>query len=219
VELPELALPQYPENSKVYFYDVSGAKQSVIRFGYPSLKVTHKDYYPTTVMNYRLGGGGFASQLTQALREGKGYTYGIRSRFYGTDYKGEFTISSGVRSNVTLESSLLIKEILDNYGKNYSDNDLEVTKGYTIKSNARAFETLSAKLNMLTNISNYGLANDYAKQRTDIVNEMTLEDVKALIKNYIKPNQMIYLIVGDAKTQLSKLEDLGFGDAILLSED
>ncbi|MDP5082003.1 MAG: insulinase family protein [Winogradskyella sp.] len=219
VALPELSLPLYPENSKVYFYDVPGAKQSVIRFGYPSLKVTHKDYYPATVMNYRLGGGGFASQLTQALREGKGYTYGIGSDFFGTDYKGEFEISSGVRSNVTFESSLLIKEILENYGKNYSDSDLEITKSFTIKSNARAFETLNAKLEMLANISNYGLADDYAKKRTDLVNVMTLEDLKALIQNYIKPNQMIYLIVGDAETQLSKLKDLGFGEPILLTDN
>jgi zinc protease len=217
VTLPELAMPLYLETSKVYFYDVPGAKQSVIRFGYPALKATDKDYYPTTVMNYRLGGGGFASELTQELREGKGYTYGIRSGFNGTAHKGEFIISSGVRTNVTFESASLVKDILENYGKNYNENDLDVTKGYTIKSNARAFETLGAKLNMLTNISNYGFADDYAKQRETIVKDLSLEDVKALIENYIKPNQMIYLVVGDAETQLEKLENLGFGKPILLN--
>ena len=49
-------------------------------------------------MNYILGGGGFASQLTQQLREGKGYTYGIGSDFSGTKSPGAFAISSGVRS-------------------------------------------------------------------------------------------------------------------------
>ncbi len=218
VVLPELAMPLYPEKSKVYFYDVPGAKQSVIRFGYPALKATHKNYYPSTVMNYRLGGGSFASQLTQELREGKGYTYGIRSGFSGTAHKGEFTISSGIRTNVTYEATLLVKQILEDYAKNYSETDLEVTKGYTIKSNARAFETLGAKLGMLTNISNYGFTDDYAKQREAIVKDLTVEDVKALIENYIKPNQMIYLIVGDAETQLGKLKDLGFGEAILLND-
>ncbi len=217
VALPELAMPLYPEASKVYFYDIPGAKQSVIRFGYPALKTTHKDYYPATVMNYRLGGGSFASQLTQELREGKGYTYGIRSGFSGTANKGEFTISSGVRTNVTLESASLVKQILADYGKNYNANDMEVTKGFTIKSNARAFETLGAKLNMLTNISNYGFADDYAKQREAIVKDLTVEDVKVLVENYIKPNQMIYLIVGDAATQLDKLEGLGFGKPVLLN--
>ncbi|BAO76763.1 M16 family metallopeptidase [Winogradskyella sp. PG-2] len=219
VVLPELAIPLYPKTSKVYFYDVPGAKQSEIRFGYPALKTTHKDYYKASVMNYRLGGGSFASQLTQQLREGKGYTYGIRSRFSGSSHQGEFTISSGIRTNVTYEATSLVKQILEDYGTNYSETDLDVTKGYTIKSNARAFETLGAKLDMLTNISNYGFPDDYAKQRESIVNELTVEDVKALIDNYIKPNQMIYLIVGDAKTQLGKLEDLGFGKPVLLNAE
>jgi zinc protease len=68
-------------------------------------------------LNYRLGGGSFASQLTQQLREGKGYTYGISSSFSGSRNKGPFTIASGVRSNVTFESVNLIKDILMQYGK------------------------------------------------------------------------------------------------------
>lgn len=218
VRFPEVSNPTGPQVSKVYFYDVPGAKQSVLQFGYPALAATDKDYYPASLLNYRLGGGGFASQLTQELREGKGYTYGIGSRFSGTTIKGPFKVSSGVRSNVTFEASSLIKEILENYGKNFSENDLDITKGYMIKSNARAFETLGSKLNMLTNISNYGYADDYAKQHETIVKDLTLEDVKALAKKYIHPDQMIYLIVGDAATQLDKLEQLGFGKPILLKE-
>ena len=109
-----VSVPTAPENSKVYFYDVPNAKQSVIRFGYPALAATDDDYYSASVLNYRLGGGGFASQLTQQLREGKGYTYGIRSNFSGSTIRGAFTISSGVRSNVTFESAALVKEIVEN---------------------------------------------------------------------------------------------------------
>ncbi|PTM08889.1 MAG: peptidase M16 [Bacteroidetes bacterium] len=218
VEFPNIADPSAPDASKVYFYDVPGAKQSVLSFGYPALAATDTDYYPASLLNYRLGGGGFASQLTQQLREGKGYTYGIRSGFSGSTIKGAFEISSGVRSNVTYESSSLVKEILENYGKNYNENDLEVTKGYMIKSNARAFETLRSKLNMLTNISNYGYADDYAKQREAIVKAMTVDDIKALAEKYLNPEKMIYLVVGDAATQMHKLEGLGFGKPELLNE-
>ncbi|MGJ8550796.1 M16 family metallopeptidase [Winogradskyella wichelsiae] len=217
VTIPELPEAKFPETSKVYFYNVPGAKQSVIQFGSPSLKATDADYYAASVMNYRLGGGSFASQLTQELREGKGYTYGIRSAFSGDANKGEFAINSGVRTNVTYESTALVKEILENYGINYTEDDLEITKGYTLKSNARAFETLDAKLSMLSNISNLGYADDYAKQREAIVKALTVADVQALVKKYITPNQMIYVIVGDAKTQLSKLKALGFGAAVLLN--
>lgn len=203
--------------SKIYFYDVPGAKQSVIRIGYPALAATDPDFYPAQIMNYRLGGGSFASQLTQELREGKGYTYGINSSFNGSVNKGPFTIGSGVRSNVTFESVSLIKEIVAQYGKNFNENDLEVTKGYLIKSNARAFETLSAKLEMLYDISNYNYADDYAKQQESIVKNSTIEAIKKLSKKYLNTDKMIYLVVGDAETQLQKLEQIGFGEPILLN--
>lgn len=85
-----------------------------------------------------------------------------------------------------------------------------------IKSNARAFETANAKLNMLDNISSYGWKPDYVKQRESIVRNLTLEQVRSLSRKYIDPNKMIWLIVGDAKTQLPRLKELGFGDPVLL---
>jgi zinc protease len=217
VEIPVYKTPSAPAKTQVYFYDVPEAKQSVIRFGYPALAATDKDYYPATVMNYILGGGGFASQLTQQLREGKGYTYGINSGFSGTTSPGPFTIASGVRTNVTLESAQLVKEILQNYGKNYSAADLDTTKSFLIKSNARAFETAAAKLNMLENISKYGWKHDYVKEREQIVKAMTVEQIKALSQKYLNADKMIWLVVGDAKTQLPRLKELGFGEPVLIN--
>ncbi|SDW66811.1 M16 family metallopeptidase [Aequorivita viscosa] len=218
VSFPEIAEIKHPETSKIYFYDFPGAKQSILNFGYPAIAATHADFYPANLMNYRLGGGGFASQLTQELREGKGYTYGVRSGFTGSSIEGTFMISSGVRSNVTYESTALIKEILENYGKNFNENDLEITKGYMLKSGARAFETLNSKLSMLSNISNYNYPVDYAKQREATVKALTVEEVKALAEKYIRPDRMIYVVVGDAATQLDKLDQLGMGKPILLNK-
>ncbi|MGO4906477.1 M16 family metallopeptidase [Flavobacterium sp. W20_MBD1_R3] len=218
VRVPKPIVTNTIASSKIYFYDVPGAKQSVIRIGYPALAATDADFYPVQIMNYRLGGGSFASQLTQQLREGKGYTYGINSSFNGSANKGPFIVSSGVRSNVTLESVSLIKEIVSQYGKNFTENDLEVTKGYLIKSNARAFETLSSKLEMLYDISNYNYADDYAKQHENIAKNSTIGDIKKLSEKYLNADKMIYLVVGDAETQLKKLEQIGFGEPILLNK-
>ncbi len=217
VIIPVYKTPAAPSKATVYFYDVPNAKQSVLNFGAPALAANDTDFYPATVMNYILGGGGFASKLTQELREGKGYTYGIRSRFGGTKAKGAFTISSGVRSNVTLESAQLVKQILENYPKEYSETDLATTKSFLIKSNARAFETMRAKLGMLEDISTYNLKYDYVKDRETIVNNMTIERIQELSNTYLNPNKMIWLVVGDAKTQLKRLEKLGFGTPILLN--
>ncbi|HYC27366.1 MAG TPA: pitrilysin family protein, partial [Chitinophagaceae bacterium] len=210
VNIPSYKTPAPPAKSVVYFYDVPGAKQSVIRIGYPALAVTDKDYYPANVMNFILGSGGFASQLTQQLREGKGYTYGIGSSFSGTKSAGPFTISTGVRSNVTLESTKLIKDILEQFESKYSDADLQTTKSFLIKSNARAFETANAKLNMLENIGKYGWSNDYVKQREQLVKNMTVADIKKLAHQYLDASKMVWLVVGDAKTQLPRMQELGF---------
>ncbi len=217
VEFPELPTPEVPEEPVIYFYDVPGAKQSVFRFGYPALAETHHDFYPANIMNYRLGGGGFASQLTQELREGKGYTYGIRSSFNGSTLPGPFSISTGVRTNVTLEAVSLIKEILERYPDSFSSEDLEVTKGFMIKSQAREFETLSSKLQMLRNISNYDWSNDYVKQQEEIVKNMSIEQVKELAEKYLNPNNMYYVIVGDAASQLERLKEVGLGEPVLLN--
>jgi len=45
---------------------------------------------------------------------------------------------------------------------------------------------------------------------------MTLESHKALANKYLHPEKMIYLVVGDAASQLEPLKKLGFGDPILL---
>lgn len=218
VNFPDIKEPQRPERSGIFFYDIPGAKQSVLRFGAPALPATHPNYYLAEVMNYRLGGGGFASQLTQQLREGKGYTYSIRSGFMGGRNTGPFMVSSGVRTNITYDAVKLIREILEEYPANFNSEDLEVTKGFMIKSNARKFETLDSKLGMLSEISDFGYDYDYVKQREEMVNHISTIEIQDLAKKYINPEKMYFLIVGDAETQLEKLEELDLGEPVLINK-
>ena len=217
IKLPQISLPDAPKKAQVYFYDIPNAKQSVLNFGYPAMNATDKEYYSAQVMNYILGGGSFASQLTQQLRETKGYTYGVRSGFNGNQLDGRFMISSGVRANVTLEAASLIKDIVADYQGGFSEQDLSTTKGFYLKSNARRFETLNAKLNVLQNMSQYDLPVNYVQQRAQEVDALTLDKVKSLAGKYIKPENMIYLVVGDAKTQLERMKELGLGAPVLLN--
>ncbi|NJC27745.1 M16 family metallopeptidase [Neolewinella antarctica] len=217
----ETTAPQWPlareiDAAKVYFYDVPGAKQSVLYVGNPSLAATDRDYYPTQIMNYILGGGGFASRLTQELREGKGYTYGINSGFNGGKETGVFAISTSVRSNVTLESAQAIKQILEAYPETFSEQDLETTRSYLTKSNARAFETAGAKLGLLDDMAEYGWSADYVREREDVVRNTEVEDVKRIANQYLRPEKMIWLVVGDAATQLGRMRELGYGEVVLL---
>jgi zinc protease len=214
VAIPLYQTPAPPASAQVYFHDVPGATQSVFMIGYPALAATDEDYFPATIMNYILGGGGFASRLTQQLREGKGYTYGIRSAFAGTKSPGPFAITTSVESGVTLEAAQLIKSILRDYPASFSDQDLATTKGFLLKSNARAFETAEAKLNMLGNISKFGWQQDYVKSRELIIKGITADEIKKLASKYLDPDKMSWLVVGDAKTQVPRLKALGFGEPI-----
>ncbi len=214
----DITLPQSTpvKSSKVYFYDVPGSKQSVLYIQRPSLAATHADYPLVNAINFFLGNI-YTSQLMTELRVNKGYTYGIGSSFNGGVERGTFGVYSSVRTNVTLESLQLIRKILSNYGPSFTQEDLDTMKEALLRGQALNNETLDDKLNMVSEISAYGYSNNYLAQNTKAINAMTLEDFKRLANEYIRPEAMHYLVVGDAKTQRSRLKSLGFGDPVMLN--
>ncbi|MBD3317396.1 MAG: hypothetical protein GF344_16530, partial [Chitinivibrionales bacterium] len=54
--------------------------QAYVRMGLPFIKRPHPDYYPMSVLNEVLGGGGFTSRLAKTVRSDEGLTYSIYSR-------------------------------------------------------------------------------------------------------------------------------------------
>ncbi len=214
-----MTTPAAPGATKIYFHDMPGAKQSVLIFANPGPARASADFYPASAMNFILGGGGFASRLTQELREGKGYTYGIRSGFQGGKTTGQFRVSSPVRSNVTLEAATLIRDIMRDYGATFTAADLELTRTSLAKSRARSFESLNAKLNMLANIGDIGLPADYVARETAALDGLTLEQVQDLAKRLITPDAMYIVVVGDAATQAQRLSALGYGAPVVVKLD
>ncbi|MCG3155322.1 MAG: hypothetical protein DKINENOH_01928 [bacterium] len=218
VKFTDYPVPPPVEKSRLYFVDMPGAKQSQIRIGYLALPYTHPDYYAATVMNYKLGGS-FNGILNLILREEKGYTYGARSTFIGASVPGPFVAYAGVRSNATLESVQIFKDEMAKYRQGLADEDFAFTKSALLNANALRFETLGALRGMLDQIALYGLPFDYIKQQERTVAEMSKARHQALAEQYVDPERMIYLVVGDAATQLEGLKQLGLGDPILLDQD
>jgi zinc protease len=218
IELKEFPFPLKQQIASLYFVDFPDAKQSVIRIGNLSMAYNDPDYYPATVMNYKLGGS-FSGNVNLILREEKGFTYGARTSFTGSLYPGYFVAASSVSSNSTLESVQIFINEMNKYHEGIPPSDLEFTKNALIRSNARAFETLGALRGMLNSIATYNLQFDYVKQREDFVRNFTQDQLKELAQKYIEPNSMTYLIVGDAKTQLKPLKQLGLGNPVLLDRD
>jgi len=211
------AVPPDPEKSGIYFVDIPGSRQSVIYIGYLAITRDNPDYIKADFVNYRLGGA-FTSILNQILREEKGFTYGASSYFQEMKVKAPFVASTSVRSDATYESVKIAKDEMENYRKGISENDLEFIKNCMILSNALRFETNGSLVGMLSTISKYGLSEDYIKIEESVIKGMTVEEHKAITNKYIVPDQMYYVVVGDAATQLKPLEKIGFGKPILIQK-
>jgi zinc protease len=211
-------LPQgHPvDQSTIYFYDVPGAKQSVLRIQRPSLSALDPDYPLANAANFLLGGI-YTSQLMTELRVNRGYTYGIRSGFSGAKDRGNFTISTNVRSNVTMESMDLIRDIVSNFGPGFTADDLLVLKGAVLRGQALKNETLGAKLGVVQNISYFGYPDDYQARNAARVEAMTLDQFREITRKYLRADAMQYIVVGDAETQAARLGELGFGEPVMLA--
>lgn len=215
VEFPEINIPSNPDESKIYFVDFPGAKQSVIQIGNIAIPHNHPDYYPVFVANYKLGGS-FNGIVNLILREEKGFTYGARTGFYGNSYSGNFSASSSVRTTATYESVKIFKEEMEKYREGINDEDINFTKDALLKSNARAFETQASLIGMLSEISQYDLPQDYIKKQEEFVHNLTVDKHKELVNKYIDPSKMYYVIAGDAETQVPELKKLGLGDPVIV---
>ena len=72
---------------------------------------------------------------------------------------------------------------------------------------------------MLDNISKYNLPTDYIANEQNILTNMTVQDIQELSSKYLNGQNMIYVVAGDAKTQLELIKNLGFGEPIILDRD
>lgn len=215
VLLPEFKLPETLKKPELYFVDVADAKQSVILVGSPAMPRNHPDYAGANVINYKLGDGS-GGKLFTVLRLEKGYTYGAYSFFMPRYTQGIFMGSANVQSAYTLESLKLFREIMSDYERNFSNDELEVTRNAMIRANAGKYEHLQSQLEMLHDISTYNLPADYVKREENTVENITLDQAKFICSKYIRPDQMIYVVSGDARTQLPLLAEAGLGETVLV---
>ena len=158
----------------------------------------HKDAIAASVMNSILGGGGFSGRLMQNLREDKAYTYGARSSFSKDPLVGSFTAYADVRKEVT-DSAIVefIYEIKRITTEMVDSNELAVTKNYMSGSFARSLELPNTAANFALNIKRYDLADDYYTSYLKNLSKITPEDVLAVAKKYLRPNQINIACVGN----------------------
>ena len=210
---PEIKHPSFPKMTPttVYFINKDKAPQSEIRIGYISLPYdVDGEFYRAGVMNYTLGGN-FNSRINLTLREKKGYTYGARTSFSGSHFKGPFTASAGVKAEKT-DSSLMdfFAEMSAFRAAGITPEELNFTKNSLGQRDALKYETPFQKAMFLQNLLVYKLDKNYIDKQGAILNSLTKQDIDGLAKRYLPLEKMIIVVVGDKATNFEKVQKLGY---------
>lgn len=197
--------------TKIYFQHKDKAPQSEIRIGYVALPFdAYGAFYNCQLMNFILGGT-FNSRINLNLREDKGYTYGARSSFNGSKYKGPFTISTGVKANATDSSVVEIMKEIKQYKKNgITDEELAYTKNSIGLSEALKYETNGQKAGFLKKIVEYNLEKDYLDKQKNILKSATKATINTAANTYLTDDKMVIVVVGNRDVVLEPLKKLGY---------
>lgn len=210
--IPKVAVkPVANDAAKIYLVDKPNAAQSVIELGAPGADRLSPDYPAIVVMNTLLGAS-FSSRLNQNLRETKGYTYGISSRFAFQPIPGAFEVATQVRTNVT-DSSLveIFKELRLIRDVPADAVELARAKAYVALGVPGRFETNAGITAQLATLDQFGLPLSSTNDFIAKVNAVTAADVQRVARQYIPANTATLVVVGDLARVRAGIEALKLG--------
>ncbi|HVS17881.1 MAG TPA: pitrilysin family protein [Planctomycetota bacterium] len=203
---------------QLFLVDKPGAAQSEIRIGHMGVSSLDPDHWPLTVLNYVLGGA-FSSRVNMNLREDKGYTYGARTSFGGGLRPAPFTASAGVKSDVTAESVAEFLKELRAIRDGVTAEELAFAKSALTQQQLPRYESSRARLGWVDTISTYGWPADFVERQLAELDELTEERMRELAREYVHPDAVTILVVGDKSVVLEGLEGLGLGPVTELDID
>jgi zinc protease len=209
------------ERREIYLVDKPGAAQSEIRIGRIGVPRLTEDYYPLVVMNTVLGGS-FTSRLNSNLREEHGYTYGARSFFDFSTLPGPFQAGAAVQTAVTAAALTEFMKELDGMLEPVPEGELTRAKNFVALRYPSRFQTVAGIAGQLTELELYGLGDDYFNDYVDRILSVTQADVERVAREYIVPEAMAIIVVGDRAAieesvralNLGPLHDLSIEDVL-----
>jgi predicted Zn-dependent peptidase len=197
-----------------------GAPQSEVRIGHIAVARNTPDYHALVVANMVLGGQ-FVSRINLKLREEKGFTYGARTSFDFRRMAGPFSLQVSVQTAATAEA---IRESVNEIsairgGRPVTVDELALGVAALTRGYARNFETAEQVARAVTSIALYDLPDDYFAAFVPIVERITPDDVTRVTTQYLHPEQLTTLVVGDLAAVSNDLAGLDLGVPSVMSAD
>jgi zinc protease len=172
--------------------------QTTVIMGHLGISRKHPDFYPITVMNYILGGGGFASRLLTHIRDNKGLVYSAHSAFNAGRQRGSFEIALQTKPGNTNEAiSAALQEIALIRKEGVTETELSEAKAYLIGSFPLRLETTGRLAGLLSKVGFHKLGLAYFTDYPKYIEKVTREDVLRVAKTRLNPDQMSLVVVGN----------------------
>ncbi|HTM49624.1 MAG TPA: pitrilysin family protein [Bryobacteraceae bacterium] len=213
--MQQTAVPPFPKVTAkpapgIYLAVKEDVTQTFFDMGHLGGLFRDKDYPALEVMGDILGGG-FPSRLFQKVRTKLGYAYSV-SAAWGANYEhpGMFQISGSTKSLSTTETFIAIREEIDRIrSAEVTDQELKTAKETVENSFIFNFDTRSKTLNRLVNYEYFGYPKDFIFQYQKAIAAVTKADVLRVAKQYLRPQDLVIVAVGNPKDFAKPLDSLG----------
>lgn len=183
--------------------------QAYVRMGLPLFKRPHKDYYPVSVLNIILGGGGFTSRLATKIRSDEGLTYSIYSNsesnylYPGTIYIDFYTKTESFPRAVTL----VLEEVRKIREEGITEQELKNAKAMLVSQLPSMFRSPEDIVSTYAMNEFFGRSPDHYTKYSKTIRNLSKKDVEAAARKYLDPSKLTYTVVGDTSALLKKSDD------------
>ena len=211
VELPPLRAEEPPPPTRrVVVVDRPGAAQTEIRVGNIALPRRHPDYLALDIAMKILGGEG-GNRLHRVLRSERGLTYGASADLNALKDTGDIVAETDTRSEKTAEAlRLIVEQIVRLQRQRVSSRELSDAQEYLTGSFPLTIETPSAIALQVLNAIFYGLDLNELQTYRERVNMVTVDDIQRVAQQYLRPDRLSIVLVGDASVFGKDLPGVGF---------
>lgn len=187
----------------------SGLKQAQIRFSQVMIPRNHPDFLKLRLANLVLGGS-FESRLNRRVRDELGLTYSIHSSLDSRVQGGSFDIDTFSRQEKTGEVIKETEGLLREFVKNgITQNELDAAKTLMIGQFPASIETTERFGFNLMYLRRNNVGDDYLKNFLKNVEQLSLKEVNAAIKEHMLPEKTKVLVYADASQVQKQMEELG----------
>ena len=205
---------------RIYLIDKPDALQSTILAGHLSLPPGQPEDLAMEPVMQNFGGMA-TSRLNRNLRLDKHWSYGGVGRLTSVRGPRNFFTLIAVQSDKTKESMIEVnREIHDIAGKRpiAGDEFTSIMRNMTSRLAGR-FETISALESAALETINLGLPEDYWANYAANMRTLQAPQLAGAAGKFIRPDDVVWLVVGDLKKIEPGIRALGWGDIVVLDND